>query len=231
MVLLNHIVKVFDSPQLTISRQNFSLIEAGDYLNADYQLRSAEGQNSLLAYFFRKAPPEERGSVAWLVWRICHDNQQELKEVWPKLRQLWEWRVDEAARANHPTDFDREMEWYAHLPLESYDLETIRSMWTLLEGTLPHVVRFEHRGIGWNSLEKYLVKEVNRDPLRAIQFYHLMYKRLPRTVWLYPKQESRTIIETAAAHEASRQEALALIDTLARSGNHQYRDIYQQYAG
>jgi hypothetical protein len=110
-------------------------------------------------------------------------------------------------------------------------VETIRSMWTLLEGTLPHVVRFEHRGIGWDSLEEYLAKEVHRDPLRAIQFYHLMHKRLPRSAWLYLKEESRAIIETAAAHGTSREEALALIDTLARSGNHQYRDIYQQHAG
>jgi hypothetical protein len=123
------------------------------------------------------------------------------------------------------------MEWYARLPLVAFELETIRSIWTLLEGTLPHIVRFEHRGIGWDSLEEYLVKEVHRDPLRVIQFYHLMHKRLPRSVRLYSMGKTRTIIETAAAHESSRQEALALIDTLARSGNHQYRDIYQQYAG
>jgi hypothetical protein len=202
-----------------------------EYLKADYQLRSTEGENSLLLRFFKKAPPKERGGAAWLLWRICQDNPKYLNEIWPRVRHFWEWRVDESARANHPNDFDTEMEWYARLPLVAFELETIRSIWTLLEGTLPHVVRFEHHGIGWDSLEEYLAKEVDRDPLRAIQFYHLMHKRLSRSVWLYSKGESRTIIETAAAHESSRQEALALIDTLARSGNHQYRDIYQQYAG
>lgn len=202
-----------------------------DYLDTDYQLRSAEGRNSLLGKFFKKAPAKERGGAAWLLWRMCEDNPQHLKSMWPRVRSLWEWRVEESARANHPTDFDKEMEWYARLPLVAFDLETIRSIWNLLEGTLPHIVRFEHQGIGWDSLEDYLVKEVNRDPERAIQFYHLMHKNKRPSVWFYHKPEGRIIIETAASNEDSRQEALALIDTLARFGNHQYRDIYLQYAG
>jgi hypothetical protein len=202
-----------------------------DYLSSEYQLRSSEGENSLLVQFFKKAPPKERGGAAWLVWRMCEDNPQHLKDMWPRVRALWEWRVDESARANHPNDFDAEIEWYAKLPLISFELETIREIWALLEGTVPHVVRFQHRGIGWDSLEDYLAKEVHRDPLRSIQFYHLMHKGLKHTMWFYGRNESRTIIEIAAAHENSRYEALALIDTLARSGNHQYRDIYQQYAG
>ncbi len=202
-----------------------------EYLNGNYQLRSAEGQDSLLVHFYMKAAPDKRGQAAWLLWRICQDNPQYLSDIWLRVRPFWEWRVDEAARSNHSNDFDSEMEWYARLPLIAFEMETIRSMWSLLEGILPHVARFKRRGIGWDSLEEYLAKEVERDPLRAIQFYHLMHKQLSPTVWFYPRSESRTIIEKAARQEVSRQEALALINTLARSGNHQYRDIYQQYAG
>src|SRR6185369_10019440 len=53
-----------------------------EYLNADYQLRSAEAENSLLVKFFRKAPPKERGGAAWLLWRMSEGSPQQLPAFW-----------------------------------------------------------------------------------------------------------------------------------------------------
>lgn len=201
-----------------------------EYLLADYDLRSSAGQQSLIATFFKQAPPEACDSAAWILWRICEDHSQ--RDIyWSRVRALWEWRVNEASAASHSTDFDAEMHWFARLPQEAPSSETISSLWSLLEGIVPHITRSEYRDIGWDAMEEYLAQEVDRHPLEAIQLYRLMHDQAARPNFFYPREESRKIIETAAADQSSRDEALALINSLARLGFHQYHDIYERYAG
>ncbi|MFC2046369.1 hypothetical protein ACFLTC_02470 [Chloroflexota bacterium] len=141
-----------------------------------------------------------------------------------------DWRGGEASRANHSTDFDEGTQWFADLPLEAPESETITSLWPLLEGLLPHILRYEQRSLGWDSIEDYLAHEVDRDPVRAIEFYRLMHERAIQPRWFYPRDEARKIVETAAAHADSREEALSTIDALARMGNHVYQEIYERYS-
>jgi hypothetical protein len=203
-----------------------------EYLRNGYDLQSPSGQESLIARFFKQAPPEARGEAARALWQICAENPSDLETFWSKVRSLWTWRTQESSAANHSTDFDEEMQWYARLPLKAPAEETIASLWPLLEGLLPHITRSEHRGMGWESVEEYLSREVDRDPVRTVQFYHLMHSLGARPSWSYRREEVRRIIETAAACQDSRQETLSLIDLLARSrGCDLFRDIYERYAG
>lgn len=200
-----------------------------EYLRSDYDLNSPAGQESLIAAFFRLAPAEARGGPAWRLWRIGEVNPSEFEGYWPRVRSLWEWRVQEASVADHSTDFDEEMKWFAHLPLVAPRQETIASFWPLLEGMLPHITRSEYRNLGWHSVEKYLSIEVERDPVRTIQLYRLMHDQLPKPTGYYP-DETRTILEAAAAQDESRPEALALIDAILRWGDPQFLDILERYA-
>ena len=138
--------------------------------------------------------------------------------------------MHEASAANHSTDFDEEMRWFAHLLLVVPARETMTSLWPLLEGMLPHITRSKYRNIGWDSVEKYLSVEVERDPVRAIQFYRLMHDQLAKPRRYYP-DEARKILETATACNSSRQEALSLIDLIFRWGNPQFLDILKRYTG
>lgn len=200
----------------------------GEYLRSDYDIRSHEGQESLLALFFAKAQPESRGKASWLLWRTCHDNPADAEAYWPKARSLWHWRVDVASSMNHPDDFGPEMEWFASLLEGAPRSETMVSLWPLLEGTLPYCARSEHRDLTWDALEAFLLREVERDPLRVVQFYHLMYEKAGRAIWSY-QQKTRKILEVGAGRKEARKETLSLINLLARFGDHQYRDIYEQY--
>lgn len=211
--------------------RNLAVHLTWEYLGADYELCSSDGRQSLIEMFFTQAPPEARGSPAWLLWRIGEKNPSEFEKHWPRARSLWEWRAYEASAANHPTDFDDEMQWFAHLLLVVPDLESMATLWPLLEGLLPHITRSEQRNIGWDSVEEYLAQEVDRDPVRAIRFYRLMHDQLGKRR-MYYRDEARKIIETAAAHQESRHEMLSLIDLLARLGDYTiFRDIYDRYAG
>lgn len=204
---------------------------ASEYLRSDYDLRLPAGPQNLITLFFHQAPPQARGDVPWFFWRVLEENLTNLDTYWPKVRAIWEWRAKEASAASHSTDFDNEMERFAHLLLVAPEHETISSLWPLLEALLPHITRSERRGGGWRIVEEYLAAEVDRDPVRTIQFYRLMHDSTVRKPWHYTREEPRKIIGKAADEEDARHDALSLIDLLARHDIHQFRDIYDRYAG
>lgn len=203
-----------------------------DYLLSDNEINTSPENRSLLARFFEMASPESRGSTCWILWEILKNEPSKIETYWPKVRSLWEWRIHKSSIANHPIDFDNEMLWFAHLPLMAPSWENITSLWTLLEGMLPHITRSEQEEMGWETIEEYLSQEIDHNPVKVIHFYYLMHTQISRRhYWLYPKERARKIIEKAAACKESRQKALSLIDLLARLGIDQYRDIYDQYVG
>jgi hypothetical protein len=202
-----------------------------EYLRSEHDLNLPGGSQNLIKLFFQEASPQARGHVPWFFWRVLEDNPNELETYWPRIRAVWKWRAKEASVANHSIDFDDEMRGFAHLLLVAPQHETMVSLWPLLEALLPHITRSERREEGWLAVEKYLAAEVDRDPARAIEFYRLMYDQTPQHQWYYyAREEARRIIEKAAADKNARQEALWLIDLLARRGDHQFRDIYDRYA-
>ena len=198
-----------------------------EYRLSNYDLGSVEGQNSLISKFFEKALPEDRGHTVWMLWSDLKEHPEKLDTFWPRVRALWEWRLQVASATNHSVEFLPEMQWFARLTLIAPKSETIVSLWPLLEGLVPYVDRSEYRDILWDSLEEYLAKEVENDPVRTIQFYRLMHSQLKKITW-FEHKEARKIIVTAANHRDSRHEALSLIDLIARLGYHGFRDIYEQ---
>jgi hypothetical protein len=203
-----------------------------DYLHADYDLRSPAGENSLIAKFYAQLSPSEHADAAWVLWSICNNNRDILDTYWPRARALWQWRVDAASAAGHPTDFDAEMNWFSLLLKIAQERETMTSLWPLLEGILAHIARPERRDHGWDTVEKYLSKEVERDTVNAIRYYHLMHAQRREAAWsFFGHKEADKIIETAAESEEGRQEALDLIDLLGRHRNYRYLNIYNRYAG
>jgi hypothetical protein len=200
-----------------------------EYLSGNYDLHSPAGQQSLIVAFYEQAPSETWADLAWCLWRVCAENDpNELEKFWPRVRALWEWRIQKAAIANHPNNFDQEIEWFARLPLVAPQSETIESLWPLLTGLLPHVTRSKSHDMDWEDIEDYLAREVEQDPARAIKLYRMMYDQITELRWFTNRPEIQKIIEVAAASKEARQEVLALIDSMARIGIHQYRYIYEQ---
>ncbi len=202
-----------------------------EFLLGNYDLNSSIGQNSLIFRYFSKVNPQNRGYGANACWIICRNHPDEREKFWPKIKQLWEWRVQLAIAENHTSDYDQEMHNFAQLLTVAPETETIKSLWPLLEGMLPHIVNSNERHSGWMSLETFLAREVKRDPVRSIQFYQLMReKKREPFPGNYESAEAREILETGAARIESRKAVLSLIDMLARSHNHKFRDIYEKYA-
>lgn len=201
----------------------------GKYLWGDFELRSEEGQGSLLALFFSKAPADTRGSTIWILWNTFKSHSDESARLWPKAREIWRWRVDEASSHNHSVDFDSELSWFPHLLEFAPEAESITSMWPLLEGILPHLGRGRRFGTEWEEIEKYLLREMEREPHKVIRFYRLMHEVAGRPAWFLEHNE-RKILEAGASRKESRDETLSLIDLIGRLGDLSYRDIYDKYA-
>jgi hypothetical protein len=198
---------------------------------SEYELDTPLGQSSLIVEFFTKTPPEVRQKAAWAVYRICQDNPSNRSQYWPRARALWQWRSKEAAISNHSPEFNEEMEKFAQLLLVAPETESLSSLRPLMESLLPHIGRNEYRNFGWDSVEKYLSTQVEKDPVKAIQFYRLMYdRRTSRPRWFHHPDESRKIIEVAAENPRSREDALALIDLFARWGDYEFRDIHERFS-
>lgn len=201
-----------------------------EYLISDRDVPAASGEIALLEKFFESVKPEDRGTACWVFWQILEDNSPDLDKYWQKARMFWEWRINRASMENNSTDFDAEMQWFAHFLLLAPPSETITSMWPLLEGLLPHITRGRH-DTAWRSLEKYLVKKVESHPERSIQYFYLMHTQPEIPSYIHHGKEAKEIIETAAANKTSREKALALINVVAsRLRNYKYRDIYERYA-
>jgi len=201
----------------------------GKYLWGNFELRSDEGQSSLLAQFFNKAPADTRSSAIWILWNTLKSHSDEGDRLWPKVREIWRWRVDEASSQNHSSDFDGEFSWFPHMLEFAPETETITSMWPLLEGILPHIGRGRRFGTEWEEIEKYLLREMEREPLKVIRFYRLMHAVAGRPAWFLENNERR-ILEAGANRKESRDETLSLIDLIGRLGDLSYRDIYEKYA-
>ena len=201
----------------------------GKYLWGNFELRSDEGQSSLLAQFFNKAPADTRSSAIWILWNTLKSHSDEGDRLWPKVREIWRWRVDEASSQNHSSDFDGEFSWFPHMLEFAPETETITSMWPLLEGILPHIGRGRRFGTEWEEIEKYLLREMEREPLKVVRFYRLMHEVAGRPAWFLEHNE-RKILEAGASRKESRDETLSLIDLIGRLGDLSYRDIYEKYA-
>lgn len=200
-----------------------------EYFQGDYDIRSAEGQASLIAKFFNKTDSDSRGQAGFMLSRMTGQRKKELGRVWPRAQNLWRWRVDTASAAGHTDDFTKEMGGFSHLLTQAPDEETLVSLWPLLEGFLPYLGRSKHFDRIWHNVQEYLAKKVRTEPARTIQYYRLMHDRLSAPL-MYYSDEARTIFEAAAEDTNSREDTLRLIDDIARTGNREFVPIFDKYA-
>jgi hypothetical protein len=204
---------------------------AVEFLYADYSLNTPEGQSSLLARFFKETAAQSRATAARSavdVFINLSQNEDNGDHFWQRIRALWQWRLEEAGSRNHPSDFDGEMQSFSRLLSSSVKHESAASLWPLLEGMLHYVARSPHRAFVWWNFEHYLLLEVERDPVKAIQVFRLMHDQV-ETARFYYRNEARKIIEVGVQHAESRHETLLLIEQISKSGNYSFRDVYDRY--
>ena len=177
-------------------------------------------------------PSDARRQAAWRIASVYQYNKKDEQlavKLWQRTRALWQWRLDEAARMEFTSDFEGEMEGLSALLKVLPEQETIASMWPVLEGVLHYVADIERQDRLWYHLEKYLSREVERDPVRAIRFYGLMHDRLEHPLFYY-SDDARIVLDVGAKKMESRRETLLLLEQIAREGYYGFNPLYEKYA-
>jgi hypothetical protein len=201
---------------------------AGEYLRAGYNPQSPAGPHNLIALLYQEATPGTHSGISWFFWQIFQGDPSNREAHWPKVRAIWNMRSEEVSAADDPTDFDAEMKWFALLLPFVPEGETLASLWPLLEPLIPYITKVKYRTQEWDAVEEYLASQVERDPVRAIRLYHQMHEHRPPYDYYRASDESRKIIETAAADNSACRDALSLINLLARH-NDEFRDVYERH--
>ena len=125
------------------------------------------------------------------------------------------------------------MREFGNIPPFAPGQENIMTLWPLLEGLLPHITRGDNFRYGWLSIEKFLLKEINTNPARAIQFYKMMYDQITqRPKWIYHSDEAKELIGKAisCSDRETKQITLNLIDNFLRWGDNTFKDMYLENA-
>lgn len=201
----------------------------GEYITSDKDIYSGGEHKPLIVKFFETVEKKHWAGACWVLWRNFEDNRSEIDKYWQKIKSFCEWRINIASKAGNTIDFDEEIVWLAHLPSLAPSFETIKTLWPLLEGMLPHITRSIHAN-GWSALEKYLSQEVENNPKETINYFYLMHERKNPELPIWQHEEEKIIIETALQHMESREKALDLIELFARSNNFLYKELYDNYS-
>lgn len=219
------VIKTHLEPKKSLARHL-----VGEYLFGHYDIKSTDGQNSLIALFFEDAPPDSRGIAVWLIWRHFEENPKASEHLWERAKVFWRWRVDLARNSNYASDFDNEMAWFPNLLRFAPPSESIVTLWDLLEGILPYLHHRRGFDRGWEQIEAFLVREVHAEPLRAIEYYRLMNEQVDLPRLRRQSDDSKRILEIAAEKKVSRDAALSLIDLLSSRGDLRFLELYSKYA-
>jgi hypothetical protein len=198
-----------------------------EYLHGSYVLTTEPDSTDLAVRFYQKAPLDARNQAARAAWRACIQNP---RSFWPRILALWEWRVTCVVASSEPQDFAAEMAYFAQLPNTVRDFIPLPSISSLLLATLqlPHLS--SQPGLKWISVEEYLAKRVQYEPVDVAKFMAWLIDLAPIPQSSAFIETRRSMLEALAANEQTRVIALDLIDRLGRRGTHRYRDIYQRYA-
>jgi hypothetical protein len=202
---------------------------ADEYLRIGYDFHSTSGSENLLRLLYEEGTPSAWGGVAWLFWRVLDDNPENRKTQWPKIRLIWEWRAEQAALKNYPSEFADEMKYFAFMIPAIPEGESMNSILPLLRSLIPYITQSKYRCPEWDAVEKYLASEVDQNPVKVIHLYLEMFTRKPPLVYNQKSPERRRIIETAAADTRARNDAIRLIHLLGQQGNYEFQDIYERY--
>jgi len=201
-----------------------------EYFFSDLGLMDFIASGGLLHEFFQKAQPELRSRLPWVLWKICEGSPE---KYWGKARAIWEWRSKESINYNHSSDFNSELLGLALLLRVAPNFETVKSMQSLLDGLLPHLRNVDSHDLGWHSVEIFLERQVEQEPVDVINFYRLMCEQIYKSPqWVYHSDSVRKIIELATKNPKSRVYALALIDFFAQNWrDYTFESIYKEYTG
>lgn len=213
------------TPMLDVARR-FSSHILLHYIHSSYPLGD---EGSLLGEFYGHADAPMRASAAHTLSAIVSSMAQaDAPALWPRVRDLWQWRLAAVAASDYPEDHARELDQLAGLLPMVPETVPIPVLWPALEVFL----RFKASYLVWKHLQDFLAARVETESLQVATFYRLMHEDVEeRPSGFQPHDKSADqILESLMANPNTRVDARAVIDRIARRDPDRYRNLYDRYA-
>lgn len=168
---------------------------------------------SILSYFYAEENPDLSRQAAWQLWRWGQDNE-EIRDDWPKVRTLWEWRLDQVS---DPDAYAAEFQWFVDwLPLIS-NRASIHELTPILLDTAPFIAR-ERRA--WETTESYLADHAYDHPATAIEIYTELMAQDSRPNGISFSDPTASILELALDEDPdTRRAALDIAEAYFAEGD------------
>lgn len=178
---------------------------------------------SLLSYFYAKEDPDLARQVAWQLWRWGQDNE-ETRDDWPKVRRLWEWRLDQA---DDPEAYAVEFQWFVDwLPIISNRIG-FDDLAPLLIDTAPFIA---HERRAWETAESYLADHVEDHPVTAIEAYTELMAQESRPNGISFSDTTASILETGLEENLdTRRAALDIAEAYFADGDDAAEQFLDDY--
>lgn len=168
---------------------------------------------SLLTYFYAKESPDLARQAAWQLWRWAEDND-EIRDDWPKVRALWEWRLDQV---DDPDAYAAEFQWFVDWLPHIADRVDFHKLTPLLLDSSPFIAR-ERRA--WETIESYLADHADEHSATAINIYTELMAQDSRPNGISFTDTTASILEPALDEKIdTRRAALDIAETYFADGD------------
>ena len=175
----------------------------------------------LLVTFWKNASDDLRAHAIEFVGRSLKQTPGEISpEILDRLKRLWEWRLDVAKKAQHPSDFEKEIAifglWFAS---EKFDVE-----WAIIQ--LSESLRLVHKSSPEHIVLEHLARTVQTHPKESVTCLRMIAEG-DREGWsLYWRRDHiRRILKMALRHPSSADEAKRVIHYLGSRGFLEFRHL------
>jgi len=198
-----------------------------DYFWNNYKITEINDLN-LINYFIRTSDIEGRGKVVLALSNLIETMEEnDRKEYWTKIYDIWKWRINEFILSGYSNEFSPEIKWFSYMLIKLGDLASVDRYYQLIE---PMTYFIENEQI-WRNLEDFLSIQVEKYPQQSIKLYIVMHEKRKEDIDnrpIFHDKESKKILEFGLKEKSSKLDTLKLIDNISRY-DLQFRDLYDEY--
>lgn len=188
-----------------------------------FDFEALEGEDSMVMYLYDRDDPELARQVAWRLWRSGKD-EEEIRQKWEKVRQLWQLRLDQVDDVDAYAD---EIQWFIEwLPLADDQIE-LDAVEPLIRDSLPFIV---HTRRSWQTLEEYLSDHAEHATETVITIYDELMEHKPRPRRARFSEETAALLKPGVDSSTPRirRTALDIAEQFAEDGDDDARAFLNQ---
>jgi hypothetical protein len=183
-----------------------------------------DSEDGLMNLFYQKANDDTRSQgVFWLSQVLGGQKPSEQDELWKKIWDLWQWRIQKATESDDQSGYTNEIPNFMRL-LKNVPLE-LPEIYSILQKTL----NFKTKGFEIQQLIEYLGEKCDKHPDLAVSLLHEIVRSGQEFYLLDDTKKSVEKILSSASHSDSetKSNAVDIINIFGERGDYSWRSYLE----